>query len=81
MNGKQDSLDEDHALENSDDPLRRKSLEELQEKSDAMEIPRMKRRLAQTENELKRTRTKLLSAQSTLKASWVHRETKHELYK
>ena len=36
-------------------------------KTDIMEIPRMKRRLAQMENELKRTRSKLLSAQSTLK--------------
>ena len=34
---------------------------------DAMEVPRIKRRLAQMENELKRTRTKLLSSQSTLK--------------
>ena len=40
---------------------------EDQEESDVMEIPRMRRRLAQSENELKRTRTKLLSSQSTLK--------------
>lgn len=34
---------------------------------DEMEIPRMKRRLLQADNELKRTRSKLLSSQSTLK--------------
>lgn len=64
---KQCSCDDDCTMESSSEPLRRKSIAELEGKSDAMEIPRMKRRLAQTENELKRTRTKLLSAQSTLK--------------
>lgn len=39
---------------------------------DVMELPRMKRRLAQMENKLKRTRTKLLSAQSTLKVCTYH---------
>ncbi len=34
---------------------------------DAMELPRIRRRLAQMENELKRTRTKLLNTQSTMK--------------
>lgn len=77
-NGKQDSLDEDRALESSNDPLGGKSLEELEEKSDAMEIPRLRRRLAQTENELKRTRTKLLSAQSTLKASFGTKDTNYQ---
>lgn len=67
--GKQHSFDEDHTMESSDGSLRRKSIEELEVRSDAMEIPRMRRRLAQTENELKRTRTKLLSAQSTLKVT------------
>lgn len=58
-------LDQEGAAEfiNKEEP-RRKSSNELE---DAMEIPRMRRRLAQTENELKRTRVKLLSAQSTLK--------------
>lgn len=46
----------------------RKRLEDQdQEENDVMEIPRMRRRLAQTENELKRTRTKLLGSHSTLK--------------
>ena len=43
------------------------SLENMEAKNDIMEVPRMKRRLAQTENELKRTRTKLLNSQATLK--------------
>lgn len=38
-----------------------------QEENDVMEVPRMRRRLAQSENELRRTRTKLLGSQSTLK--------------
>ncbi len=37
---------------------------------DVMEVPRMRRRILQAENELKRTRTKLLSSQSTLKVSF-----------
>lgn len=35
--------------------------------SDLMEVPRMKRKILQMENELKRTRSKLLNTQSTLK--------------
>lgn len=74
------SLDEDGAVESNDEPRRRSTVEEMEGKSDAMEIPRMRRRLAQTENELKRTRTKLLSAQSTLKVKiakiWGHLKKK-----
>lgn len=64
-NGKK-GFDQDSATEFISDEPRRKSSEGLE---DAMEVPRLRRRLAQTENELKRTRVKLLSAQSTLKVS------------
>lgn len=37
------------------------------DRADHMEIPRMQRRILQLENELKRTRTRLLTSQSTLK--------------
>ena len=36
---------------------------------DQLELPRMRRRILQAENELKRTRTKLLNSQSTLKVN------------
>lgn len=39
--------------------------------NDLMEVPRMRRRLVQMENELKRTRTKLLNSQSTLKVKYA----------
>lgn len=38
--------------------------------NDLMEVPRMRRRLVQMENELKRTRSKLLNSQSTLKVTF-----------
>ncbi len=37
--------------------------------SDAMEFPRMKRRMQQLENELRRTKTKLLNAQRTMQVT------------
>ena len=43
----------------------------LDGKDDVLELHRIKKRLAQVENELKRTRTKLLSAQATMKVSQI----------
>ena len=44
---------------------------DISRSNDLMEVPRMRRRLVQMENELKRTRSKLLNSQSTLKVSSV----------
>ena len=48
-------------------------LHSASEVSDAMEIPRMKRKMQQLENELRRTKTKLLSAQKTMQVNKINK--------
>lgn len=64
QNGKR-SLSMDGLGERNDIVTKEKALGSSED--DLLEVPRMRRRILQAENELKRTKTKLLGSQTTLK--------------